>query len=72
MGTPLTDERADRLAFALQSLAADLAALRELLDTATQVRDVYPLWTETRSLEVELSNIRNEAGWTVNRLMEMH
>lgn len=64
--------RADLLSFTLQSLTADLETLRELVDTATQVKDVFPLWSETRQLETDLSNIRSAAGWKVNRFMETH
>lgn len=64
--------RADLLAFTLQSLAADLETLRELVDSATQVKDVFPLWSETRPLETQLSTIRNDAARAVNRFMETH
>lgn len=64
--------RADLLSFTLQSLAADLQTLRELVDTATQVKDVFPLWSETRALETDFSTIRNDAARAVDRFMEMH
>ena len=63
--------RADLLAFTLQSIASDLAVLRALVDRASQVQDVFPLWSDTRELETQLSTIRNDAARAVNRFMEM-